>query len=149
MAEETKAILTMAKEEAPDMTVTLHSYSLPPSILQPTYIPFILKEEAASFSLELNKHYKNIGIAHMPDGWIPKASIDDEKLPLKKSFNLASALHHVSGTLPIVFECSHGTTGKVSQLDVPDITYNDILDIELNLYKKMFEHVLGKQKILE
>lgn len=143
MAEETKAILKIARDEAPDMTVSLHSYDLPPSILQPDYLPFFMKERVADFANHLNDHYKNVGLPHMPHGWESKAEIDDKEFPPRKSFNLLGALHHISGTLAFTFECSHGTTNKETK--VPIVTYDDILDIELNLYQEMFDYLLGNR----
>lgn len=140
MAEETKAILKIARDEAPDMTVSLHSYELPPSILQPTYLPFFMKERVADLANHLNDHYKNAGLPHMPQGWESKAEIDDKEFPPRQTFNLLGALHHISGTMAFTFECSHGTTDK--GIKVPAVTYDDILDIELNLFQEMFNYLL-------
>lgn len=137
MAEETKAILKIARDEAPDMTVSLHSYELPPSILMDAYIPFFMKERIASLATRLNERYQKLGLSYMPEGWEAKATIDDETFPPREPFNLIGALHHISGTMAFTFECSHGTTDKKSQ--TPIVTYDDILDIELNLYQEMFK----------
>jgi hypothetical protein len=48
-------------------------------------------------------------------------------------------LHHVSGTMALTFECSHGTTNIETR--TPIVTYDDILDIELNLYQVMFSYL--------
>lgn len=140
MAEETKAILKIARDEAPDMTVSLHSYELPPSVLQPTYLPFFMKKRVADFANQLNEHFKNVGLPHMPKGWESKAEIDDEEFPPLQTFNLLGALHHISGTMAFTFECSHGTTDK--EIKVPVVTYDNILDVELNLYQEMFNYLL-------
>jgi hypothetical protein len=139
MAEETKAILKIARDEAPDMTVSLHSYELPPSILQDAYLPFFMKERVASLATRLNERYKQLGLSYMPEGWEAKATTDDESFPPREPFNLIGALHHVSGTMTFTFECSHGTTNNENQ--TPIVTYDDILDIELNLYLEMFKYL--------
>jgi hypothetical protein len=139
MAEETKTILKIARDEAPDMTVSLHSYELPPSILTVSYLPFFMKERVASLAKRLNDRYRQIGLPHMPEGWEAKATIDDELFPPQEPFNLASALHHISGTMAFTFECSHGTIN--SKTPKPIVTYDDILDIELNLYQEMFGYL--------
>lgn len=139
MAEETKAILKIARDEAPDMTVSLHSYELPPSILLDAYLPFFIKERVASLAMRLNERYKQLGLSHMPEGWKAEATIDDESFPPRKPFNLISALHHISGTMSFTFECSHGTTN--SETRIPIVTYEDILDIELTLYQEMFSYL--------
>ena len=140
MAEETIAVLKIARDEAPDITVSLHSYELPPSILQAAYLPFFMKERVADFANRLNDHYKNVGLPYMPEGWKSIAEIDDKEFPPRVSFNLIGALHHISGTMALTFECSHGTTNKETKM--PIVTYDDILDIELNLYNELFNCLL-------
>lgn len=139
MAEETKAILKIARDEAPDMTVSLHSYELPPSILLDAYLPFFMKERIASLAVRLNERYKQVGLSYMPEGWEAKATVDDKSFPPREPFNLIGALHHVSGTMAFTFECSHGTTNIETR--TPIVTYDDILDIELNLYQVMFSYL--------
>ncbi|MGV8096542.1 MAG: M14 family zinc carboxypeptidase [Mangrovibacterium sp.] len=108
MAEETKAILKIARDETPDMTVSLHSHNYPPCILQPAHQPLFMKERVAVLANRLNEHYKSLGLPYMTNGWQLKASVDDEKFPPRSSFNLVSALHHISGTMSFTFECCHG-----------------------------------------
>lgn len=139
MAEETKAILEIARDEAPDMTVSLHSYELPPSILLDAYLPFFMKERVASLAIRLNERYKQVGLPYMPEGWKPEATIDDKSFPPREPFNLIGALHHVSGTMAFTFECSHGVTNKNTKK--PIAGFDDILDIELNLYQEMFGYL--------
>lgn len=139
LAEETKAILKIARDEAPDMTVSLHSYELPPSILSGSYLPFFMKERVAFLANRINEVYKKLELSHMPEGWEPNITIEDEKFPPRESFNLIGALHQISGTMAFTFECSHGTTNSENQ--TPIVTYDDILDIELNLYQEMFKYL--------
>lgn len=139
MAEETKAILKIARKEAPDMSVSLHSYQLPPSILQPAYVPYFMKERVAQLANHLNEYYKTSGIPGMPEGWVSKAKIDDKDFPSQKPFNLIGALHHISGTMAFTFECSHGTTNKNTK--EPIVDHGDILDIQLYLYQEMFNYL--------
>jgi hypothetical protein len=140
MAEETKAILKIVRDEAPDMTVSLHSHSHPPCILQPAYVPYFMKERVAVLANQLNEQYKNAGLPYRADGWQSKAQVDDEKFPPKVSYNLISALHHISGTMSFTFECSHGTIDD--KIKMPHVNYDTILDIQLNLYQEMFRYLL-------
>lgn len=142
MAEETKAVLKIARDEAPDMTVSLHSHSTPPCILPTAYLPFFMKERVAVLARQLNEQYKNLGLPHEPGDWHPKASIDDEKFPPRESFNLVSALHHLSGTMSFTFECCHGVTGTEGKNKFPAASYDDILDLQLNLYQEMFTYIM-------
>jgi hypothetical protein len=140
MAEETKAILKIARDEAPDMTVSLHSHNYPPCILQPAHQPLFMKERVADLANRLNEHYKNLGLPYMTNGWQSKALVDDEKFPPRSSFNLVSALHHISGTMSFTFECCHGTIDEKIKMSAVD--YDDILDIQLTLYQEMFSYLI-------
>ena len=143
MAMETKAIMHIARSEAPDMTVSLHSYGNPPRILPAAYVPWFMKEDIDKLTRSLNHRYENAGLAHVPHDWIGKPSVEDETFPPKTSFNLISALHHQSGTMAFTFECSHGTVNEAG--DKPIVTHDDIIDIQLYLYEEMADFLLEKQ----
>ena len=102
-----------------------------------------MKERVAVLANQLNEHYKQVGLPHMPEGWVSEATVDDKAFPPREPFNLVSALHHVSGTMAFTFECSHGTTNNKTK--IPIVTYDDILDIELNLYQEMFNYLLSNR----
>jgi hypothetical protein len=140
MAAETSAILETARSEAPDMTVSLHSHHQTSRILQAGYEPWFMKERIDTLTGQLNRRYAAVGLPSIPDDWISGPAVEDENYPPAASFNLISALHHVSGTMAFTFECSHGT---VSEND-PEIrvSYGDILDIQLNLYDVMLDYIL-------
>ena len=140
MAKETKAILDLTKSEVPDMVVSLHSHENPPRILQAAYEPWFMKERIDKLINSLNKRYKDAGLAHTNEDWLSGPSVEDRKFPPKTSFNLISALHHVSGTMAFTFECPHGTLRKDETK--PIVTYEDILDIQLNLYDEMLDYLL-------
>ena len=142
MAEETKAILKIACDEAPDMTVSLHSCGSPPSVVQPAYAPFFMKERVADFANHLNEYYKDKGLLHMAEGWKLKATVDDIEFPPRESFNLTSALHHISGTMAFTFECCHGTDNTDVGQENFHVTHDDIVDIQLGLYQEMFSYIL-------
>ncbi len=99
MAAETKAILDMAKAEAPDMTVSLHSHHQKPRILQANYVPWFMKKRIDSLTRQVNKRYAEVGLPSIPSDWISEPGVEDETYPPKASFNLISALHHISGTM--------------------------------------------------
>lgn len=139
MAEETKGILKVARDEVPDMTVSLHSCGYPPSILMPAYEPVFIKERVAELANRLNDRYKGLGLPYWTKGLSLESVTDDAKFPPKRSFNLTSALHHVSGSMAFTFECYHGTVS--SKINAPAVTFDDILDIQLNLYQEMFDYL--------
>ncbi len=145
MAKETAAIMQIARLEAPDITVSLHSHGNAPFILQPAYIAMFMKYRVHDIALNLNSRYDKAGLAYRPNDWFWKPKIDDEEFPPKTTFNLISALHHVSGTMAFTFECSHGSVSKNSP--DPIVSYGDILDIQLILYDEMFDYILKNRLV--
>ncbi len=140
MANETKAILEIARTEAPDITVSLHSHENSPLILEPAYVAMFMKNRVHELAMSLNQQYEKAGLASQPSDWFWKPKADDAEFPPQTTFNLVSALHHISGTMALTFECSHGTISKNSPK--PIVTYDDILTIQLMLYNEMFDYIL-------
>ena len=141
MAAETGAILQIARSEAPDMTVSLHSHHQKPRILPAHYVPWFMKMRVDSLTRLVNLRYAEEGLPSIPDEWISAPGVEDENYPPQTSFNLISAMHHVSGTMAFTFECSHGT---MTENDAePMVSYDDILDIQLNLYDVMLDYILA------
>ncbi len=131
MAAETKALLRVAREGAPDFILNLHSHAAAPEIIPTSYVPRFCKEITAKFGERLVERYRREGL---PAGGIPEPKEDGEKYP-PPSFNLTSALHHVCGGVSMLFECPHGAKGW----KYPQVTHEQILDVELIL----FEELLG------
>jgi hypothetical protein len=140
MAEETAAILEVARSEAPDIAVSLHSHENRPIILQPAYLPMFMKNSVHDLALGLNQRYEKAGIAYQPSDWFWTPQSDDKEFPPKTTFNLISALHHISGTMAFTFECSHGSVSEKSP--DPIVSYDEILTIQLTLYDEMFDYIL-------
>ncbi len=143
MAEETKAILELARSEAPDMTVSLHSHENKPRILQANYEPWFMKQRIDSLIRQLNQAYLDNGLPGVPDDWLGEPKVEDESAPPRASFNLISALHHVSGTMAFTFECSHGCISE--RFPEPFVSYEDILDIQLILYDEILTYALEQR----
>jgi hypothetical protein len=140
MADETRAILEIARSEVPDMTVSLHSHHHKPRILPAHYVPHFMKIRVDSLTRQLNRRYAEVGLPSIPEDWFSAPGVEDESFPPRTSFNLISALHHISGTMSFTFECSHGTL--MEDDTEPMVSYEDILDIQLNLYDVMLDYLL-------
>ena len=140
MAVETEAILDIARSEVPDMTVSLHSHENLPRIIPAYYVPWFMKERIATLTMRVNSRYEKAKLAYVRGDWISEFSVEDEKFPPHTSFNLISALHHLSGTMAFTFECSHGSVTEAAP--EPFVTHDDILDIQLNLYEEMLDYLL-------
>lgn len=141
MAEETKAILKVAREEVPDMTVSLHSCSCTPFVIQNSHVPLFMKKRIAEFGKGLNDRFIREGLPNRGENFSLSLADDDPEFP-KASFNLVSALHHATGTMSFTFESPHGTIEDKA-------TYENILDIQLTLYQEMFEYVLANRMYWE
>jgi hypothetical protein len=135
MAEETRAVLKLARDEAPDLAVSLHSHESAPVVLQPAFLPLFLKERVRDLSAGLKARYEDLGL---PYGTVREPRVEDEDPGPTRPFNLTSALHHVSGALAFTFECSHGTVGE----DATRVSHDQILDIQLALYDEMLRDAL-------
>jgi hypothetical protein len=135
MAKETEAILRLAREEAPDIAVSLHSHESPPVVLQVSYVPVFMKERVRDLSRRVQERYEDVGLPH---GSVLAPYVEDERPGPTRSFNLVSALHHVSGAMAFTFECSHGSIGD----EATPLTHEQILDVQLLLYDEMLRYVL-------
>jgi len=137
MAAETKAILKVAREEAPDLAVSLHSHENKPVVLQASYVPMFMKKRIMDLSQKVKEHFDSVGL---PYGAVFEPAVEDETFPAKKYFNLTSALHHISGAMSFTFECCHGSMSDKSRELL--ITHEGILDIQLNLFDVMLAYIL-------
>ncbi|WP_372936342.1 hypothetical protein, partial [Mariniphaga sediminis] len=138
MAEETKAILKIAYDEAPDIVVSLHSCSCPPFMIQNKHVPEFMRKRISALSDQLNQSYIDSGLPHRQEGWSLGVDLNDSEPPPQNSFNLVSALHNLSGTMSFTFESPHGT------IETP-ATYDEIVDIQLILYREMFYYIINNR----
>jgi len=126
MASETKALLDLARDEAPDYLLNLHSHGTVPQVLRTAYVPHLHKRIEADFARRLYERYDREGL---PSGQPFEPVPDGEELPLP-SFNLTSALHHVCGGVSMLYECSQGLVEYVR------VSHDDILNLELLLFEE-------------
>ena len=134
MADETRGVLGVARDEAPDYIINLHSHGAAPMILSTAYVPRLHKEITAQFGERLQARLESGGL---PAGGPPGVSEDGESYP-PPSFNLTSALHHVCGAVSLLHECCHG----VREDRYPDATHDEILDIQLILFEELLTFAL-------
>jgi lysophospholipase L1-like esterase len=130
MTPETRALLDLARDEAADFAVSLHSCGSGPFLLPPAYVPWTVKETVTAFSKRLRDRYAEVDLPHSKLGRAPKEDGRDFPPP---SFNLISALHHVSGAVTMTHECGQGVTDK----QYPQLGHGELLDIELILFDEL------------
>jgi hypothetical protein len=131
MAAETRAFFRLAREEAPDWIVSLHSHASPPSIEPTAYVPRTVKEAIQRLGDRVRRRYAEAGLPHGAGGPAPRE--DGERFP-PPSFNLCSALHHACGAAAFVYESCRGVGTK----PYPAATHEQILDLHLILFDELF-----------
>ena len=134
-ANETKALLRLAADEAPDMTVLLHSGGNGKNGMLPThYIPHIVKQRLHRLDVRLDKRSSERGLPYISR--LTPAEDGMESPP--PSFNLASAVHHVCGGASVVYETSMG-------LDAGGIVLSadEILDAHFVLFEELIRDLLA------
>jgi len=134
MSTEAPALLRLAADEGPDLTVSLHSHAWNPAVLRPAYAPLAVEEEIARLAERYYALLESRGLPHDAKPFTPGG---ESKGPIP-AFNLVSALHHVSGAPTFTLECPHGCVGP----RCCQATFEQILDIQLSLYEAMMAHVL-------
>jgi hypothetical protein len=133
MSAEAPAILKVARDEGPDLAVSLHSHGNPPAVERPAYVPLETQEQARAVAETV---YALLEKRALPHGSPPGVQSESGKTPAP--FNLTSAVYHSSGAAAFTFECAHGLAGpKMCQ-----VSLEQILDIQLTLYEGMLRFAL-------
>ena len=126
MAEETRTILRLAKLEAPDCAVNVHSHEQLGEFLIAAWVPEAMKQR----NYEIAQRY----LAVMKKEGVPPCNFSRtvEEAKAEWAMDLTDALYQVSGALSMTFEGPHGVQG-------PDyeIGYEGILDTHLIMYREL------------
>ena len=136
MGPEAPAILKVAREEGPDLAVSLHSHSNNPALLRPAYVTTEIQEDVRTLA---QRCYELLADRGLPHGSPFTVKPEGGKNP--SPFNLTSAMYHISGANSFTFECPHGLTEDCQ------VNFEQILDIQLTLYEAMMRHEIGKKKL--
>jgi hypothetical protein len=137
MGPEAPAILKVAKEEGPDLAVSLHSHASKPALLRPTYVTIRKQEDIRRLAAE---YYAILQERGLPYGGLFEPTAESGMYP--SPFNLTSAIYHVSGASSFTFECPHGlNSDRACKVEL-----EEILDIQLALYEAMMRHVLAQKR---
>ena len=135
MAPETVAWFRVAREEAPDFIVSLHSHASNPALSPTAYVSRVAKDTLKKFGDHLRVRHM---AAELPPLSRPEPAEDGASLP-PPAFNLVSALHHASGAVAFIHESPVGLrTAPYAKL-----THDQLLDIQLVLYDELFKFALA------
>jgi hypothetical protein len=138
MAQETDAIMDIARREAPDIAVSLHACDQLPFILQSPSVPPLIKHRIVEVSRRVKERFEREGLPAGRALPVPEPG-DPSKLTMP-GFNLNDAVHYVSGATAFTFETFHGTlTEKYPETIV---THDDLLDILLCLFDELLRYAL-------
>jgi heparin/heparan-sulfate lyase len=136
MSQEAPSILKVAREEGPDLAVSLHSHASKPALLRPAYLTLEKQEYIRKLAAEYYEILKERGL---PYGRVFETRTEGGRNPAP--FNLTSAMYHVSGASSFTFECPHGLISKTAC----KVNCEEILDIQLALYEAMIRYELTKK----
>jgi len=131
MANETKMLMELVDSEAADATVQLHGGANAANhILSAHYVPAYIRELQNDF----NRAYYN-ELAAKGLTYLPAFGEHAESSP-PPSFNLSSAIHHISGGLSMVYESNMG-------LDAPGerYTYEQMMDSHYILFEQLLRYM--------
>lgn len=124
MAPETRALLDLVQDEVPDCLITLHGCGNGPFIIAPEN----------HINQRCQFHQVQVGALvaerHRRDGLRPGGG---PRVEPRGGFYLHTALHYHSGALPLLFEFPHG-------LDTKPYTFDEILDIGLDLFEEIMRY---------
>jgi hypothetical protein len=135
MTPETRAFFKLVREEAPDFVVSLHSHATTPDVLQTAYVPWTVKQTIKELGDRVQRRYQEAGLPHRTSGAEPK---EDGKTFPPPSFNLCSALYHACGGVSFV----HETPCGVRTPPYPQVTHEQLLDIQMLLYDELFRYAV-------
>ena len=108
MAEETKALMKLCSEEAPDIVIGLHGGSnTSNTLLQPDYTPDYIRHRVYDLAKETETIASKDGLRSYV--FEPKNTVESYPPP---SFNLTSAIHHVCGAVSATYESNEGLAEK-------------------------------------
>jgi len=134
MGPEAPAILKVAAAEGPDLAVSLHSHENKPAVLRPAYVTVEIQQD---IRLLAEKCHEILAGRDLPHGGFFEVKPEGGANP--SSFNLTSALYHISGAGSFTFECPHGLKEGCR------VSFEEILDIQLSLYEAMLRHEIDKK----
>jgi hypothetical protein len=140
MSTEAAALLDVARAEAPDLAVSLHSHARRPVILRPAYVPLEVQETVRDVQNAYAARLEQLGL---PSGSTFEVRPEGGERPAP--FNLVSALYHASGAVAFTHECPHGLSDFRDQLG-RDLSHTDIVDMQLALYETMLRAALDTRK---
>lgn len=138
MAPITAALLRLAREEAPDMLLNLHSYAPDPGVCALPYVPLGVQEQLQGWSREV---YAELESAGLPHNRVPPLNADNANNDCPPPFNLTCALYHAGVALPVTFESTHDMDS--SKGPTKPFGYDGILCTHHILFKTAAEALLS------
>ncbi|MCL1857747.1 MAG: hypothetical protein FWF92_00755 [Oscillospiraceae bacterium] len=136
---ETKAVMNTAETEAPDFTVLLHGGgNMIPAILETDYAPMFIKQKIRDLSLQIKEAAVEKKLPYSA------TAIHEDNFSTPKSFNLASALHHICGATAFVYESNQGINYGERNLNNWEtiLSYEDILHEHYILFEQIIRFAL-------
>lgn len=126
MSPVTQALLDLARNEAPDLLLNLHTCQLKPLVLPTAYVPLPVKEGIREFAVLFGERLDEAGLSHRDPPPVEPEGAEGKPIP---AMNLTSAFYHAGVAVPITFEAPHGVSdGEI------EVGYADLLRIHHALF---------------
>jgi hypothetical protein len=132
MAEETKSLMALVDREAVDASVLLHGGgNCINHIMQLDYAPRYIQKQQHEFALGL----KEASLRKQLKFATPPFKEEGDSTYPPPSFNLTSALHHLSGGLSMTYESNMGLDASGERY-----TYDEMLESHIVLFEELLRH---------
>lgn len=132
-APENNFLFEAVDEYCPDFTILLHGgTNTTPLIFKPAYSPLHVKEKLREFENKLKSRYETDGMRYCIT---PMDGGEDKEPPT--SFNLPSALYHLSGEPCVTYESNQGLTEAEGRA----MTYEEIYRGHMILFEEAIKFV--------
>lgn len=133
---EVQTLFRFADAEVPDVLILLHTGGSTFLFLQTQHIPDAYRQQIYHLGRTIEADMGERGMRFNPELCNP-ARGKDSKTP---SFNLTSALHHLTGTLSITLE---SPAGLIDAHGIPVADWDTILDGHLMIFENVLRYVAG------
>ncbi len=135
---ENEFLFEIVDEYVPDFTILLHGgENTRPCVLKPAHSPMRIKKEIEKLDIMMKDHCEKEGIYY----YVSPFDIGEEKSN-GGSFNLTSALYHMSGEPCVTYESNQG----LIEAKGDPMTYDEIYKAHMILFEQSIKYIQTKKE---
>lgn len=137
MAEETKFLMEVAQEFAPDIIVNIHGATdCAGHIIDSSMMPQKLRDEVVRFEWKLNTTFAKENYKY---NLIPKSIKTNENF---YEWNLTGALHLCCGGISVTYESNQGVSHAPGHPNTEVLSFEGIYRTHILLYQELYKYVI-------